>query len=177
VFENADGSKVQASTLVKLSSDLIAERVPPNQAPGEVSYLVLKVNPEGPSAAPPERAIEYAPIEITEGSALTTLGSVAITPTRGGSLIASLTLFIASTVSSTFVRCRVNGGDFSDALIEIVGVFAPAAINGIFPDFVISPVEPGIEYTVSITAEPNDGEEFFIYGGSKLIVQEVKSLS
>lgn len=43
VFVNADGSKVRASTLMRLGDGLAVERLPANTAPGEPSVATLKL--------------------------------------------------------------------------------------------------------------------------------------
>lgn len=50
-FQNAGGKVIHSSTIAKLSADLLAEREPANPTPGEVSFLVLKLNPDGPTLA------------------------------------------------------------------------------------------------------------------------------
>lgn len=118
-FENGDGSKVRASTLAKLSSDLLATREPVGAAPGEPSYLTLQINPDGPlSTAVAGIAAGYvvsvdvtAPLVKTGTASEPIIGIPAASALTAGSMsIAHYNLVAAATASITEGTILIRGG-------------------------------------------------------------------
>jgi hypothetical protein len=134
-IENADGSKVRASTLAKLSSDLLATREPASPAPGQPSYLTLSINPNGPIATQLAAIATGYVVSVGVTAPIVNTGTasgpiIGISPasgsTAGSMSIAHYTLVDGATVSAT--PNRLVQRDASDASI-VGGHFKTSAVN------------------------------------------------
>lgn len=128
VFENADGSKIQGSTLAKLSEDLLAEREPPSPTPGEPSYLVLKINPDGPLV----QQIGGAVTSVGASSPLTITGTatapVVNIPPASGLTAGSQSIAHFNKVNGIETGADVT--DFENVSAALALASGPVSVNG-----------------------------------------------